>query len=79
VGGIMHPIIEGELGRQRREGFDREVAKAALVAEARAYREATRAAERARAGAQGHPSRHQHWAHLFATMTHPHLPHRPAH
>lgn len=72
---MMHPIIEGELGRQRREGFDHEVEKARLVAEARAYREATTAAEQARQGS----SRHPFWAHLFDTMVHPHMPHRPAH
>jgi hypothetical protein len=72
---MMHPMIEGELGRQRREGFDREVERAALVAEARAYREATQAAERARAGATHHPF----WAHLLATLMHPRPPHRPAH
>lgn len=71
----MHPIIVGELGRQRREGFDREVERAALLDEARAYREARRAAANAARPTSHHPS----WTHLLSTLVHPHLPHRPAH
>ena len=67
----MHPIIVQTLVRQRHEMFDREVAKAALVAEARAYREQERAAREVEQPAVHRPS----WARLMAELLHPRTPH----